>query len=690
MSQPVRTRIRQGVAEILIDNPPVNAMSSDVRQGLLAAIEAAEADPAVRAVVIRCAGRTFVAGADIREFGQPPLPPRLGDLYDRIEACPKPVVVALHGTALGGGLELALACHARVALEGTRIGLPEVQLGLIPGAGGTQRLPRLIGVAGALDLALGGEPVDVRATACRGLIDRMVPDGLVEAADALAREIAAGGADPRRTGELPVPDAQDAAPGRDAIRAKAATRSRGARAPSRIVEAVLASLEQPLADGLCLERRLFEESRADPQSAALRHLFFAERAAGKVTAAPSTVEVVGVVGAGTMGTGIAIALLDAGLTVVLNDVDQASLERGRARVASHYARQVERGRLDPARSQACLDRLSTSENLAAAARCDLVIEAIVEDLAAKQAVFRRLDAALPPSALIATNTSYLDVDQLACATQRPDRVLGMHFFSPANVMRLVEVIRAAATAADSVATAAALARRLRKIPVIVGNAPGFVGNRMLQAYGRENQLLLLEGATPWQVDAALERFGMAMGPNAVLDLAGLDIGYLARRQRKDLPDDPRYFRVADLLVERGRLGRKAGRGSYLYPGDGARRPDPEVEALIEAEAGRLGVSRRSVPDEEIVERCMLALVNEGARLLDEGIAASAADIDVVWTNGYGFPRHLGGPMWYADSLGLAEVAHAVARLAARHGTRYWTPAPLLLGLASRGGRFHAH
>ena len=677
------------VATILIDHPPVNAASHAVRAGLVARLAEANADAAIRAIVLRCAGRTFVAGADITEFGRPPADPWLPAVCDALEASPKPVVAAVHGTALGGGLELALACHGRVALSSAKLGLPEVKLGLIPGAGGTQRLPRVVGVERAFETIVGGEPLPASQALAAGLVDRVVDDGLAAAAEQFARELAARGA-PTRTRERTVDPATLPAGGLAELQRRAAARARGQTAPGRIAEAVHGAATLPFDDGAALERRLFEASRADPQSRALRHLFFAERAAGKLEGNPVAREVrrVAVIGAGTMGSGIALACLDGGCEVVLIDVDAASLERGLGRVRGTLVGAVAKGRATRAAADAKLARLRTGGALADAAGCELVVEAVFESLDLKRRVFAELDAVLGPDALLATNTSYLDVDAIAAATARPANVLGLHFFSPANVMKLVEVVRAAATAPTALATGVAFARRLGKMPVVVGNAVGFVGNRMLQAYGRENQLLLLEGATPWQVDAALERFGMAMGPNAVLDLAGLDIGWRARRERTDLPKDPRYFRVADALVEAGRLGQKAGRGNYRYAEGGrGREPDPEVEALIVQEAARLGIARRAIQDDEIVERCIHALINEGARLLDESVAERSSDVDVVWANGYGFPRWRGGPLQYADELGAANVLATLERLRSAHGDRYWQPAASLGRLAATGATF---
>ena len=687
MSEPVRLERRPAVAVIVIDNPPVNALSAAVRQGLQRAVETFAADAALGVAVVRCQGQTFAAGADIREFGRPPEPPLLPDLYALIEACPKPIVAAVHGTAFGGGLELALACHARIALDTARLGLPEVKLGLIPGAGGTQRLPRLIVLERALRMMVSGDPVDAQEALASGLVDRVVSGDLEAAAVEFAQSLVSTGAW-RRTSELPVREPPEDDEARKRLEASVLAKCRGQHAPVRVVEAVCAAVDRPFAEGMRYERRLFEKCRADEQSAAMRHLFFAERASGKVEGTARLVERVGVIGAGTMGAGIAIALADAGVGVALIDVDADSLARGRERVSTHYRGLTKRGRLSAEEAEKRIARIEPGSAVDRVGNCSLVIEAVFENLAVKREVFAKLDALLPTGALLATNTSYLNVDEIAAATKRPESVLGLHFFSPANIMKLVEVVRGAHTSRDALATGATLARRMGKIPVVVGNAPGFVGNRMLQAYGRESQLLLLEGATPWQVDAALEHWGMAMGPNAVGDLAGLDIGYRARRERRDLPDDPRYFCVADKLAELGRLGQKTGRGSYLYPAGGGRQNDPEVESIIEAEAARLGVSRRAVADEEIVERCIFALINEGAALLTEGIAERASDIDVVWANGYGFPRYRGGPMWFADTVGAAAVLDTIRRLERQCGPRFWTPAALLLEHASKGVGFY--
>ena len=650
MDSPVSFRMERQVSIIAIEHPPVNALAQPVRAALLAALEHADRDASVVALVIMGSARNFVAGAEIRELDDPPLEPVLVDVLARIEACRKPVVAAISGFALGGGLELAMACHARIATPEARLGLPEVKLGLLPGAGGTQRLPRLIGAEPAL-VMLGGEPVTAERAVGIGLVDRLVvAERLSDAAVDEALAIVAAGGPPRRVGLLP-PPAPIGADLIDHMSRRYAKATRGTGSMPRIIESVIAATRDPFDEGIRLSRRLFEECRVSEASRALRHLFFAERSAGAIVATARPVQRVAVVGAGTMGIGIAIALADAGLDTRVIDPDAAALARGRTRFEAHYASQVQRGRCDERSAAERLARTMFASGLEAAANCDLAIEAVFEDLAVKREVFARLDQVLPEGALLASNTSYLDIDLLAPATRRPGCVLGLHFFSPANIMRLVEVVRAAGTDDAALATGAALARRLKKIPVIVGNATGFVGNHMLQAYGQETQSLLLEGATPQQIDAALEAWGMAMGPCAVFDLAGLDVGYRARRQRRDLPDDPRYFRVADRLVELGRLGRKSGAGHHRYTDSGERLADPEVLRIIEAEARTLGVGRRVIEDAEIVERCFAALVRAGRALLASGIAASSADIDTVWVNGYGFPRFRGGPMHHAERLG---------------------------------------
>jgi len=692
-SVPVRVVVEDGVAVIEIDNPPVNALSNSVRAPLLSAIISADESPAIKAIVLHGMGKNFVAGADMREFDLPPHRPFLNDVLLRIEACAKPVVAALHGVVLGGGFELALASHFRVATRDVELGLPEVKLGLLPGSGGTQRLPRLIGPVRALEMMLSGESIrSARAAELRILDHTFEGTDIRASAIRFARELVAKGISPRRLRDESV----DATGADSAFFSeqllKVAKLNRGSTAPECIVRCVEASVTQPFDSALALSRKLFMECRDSVEARALRHLFFAERAAARVEggASPRAVQKVGVIGSGTMGAGIAISLATTGHDVTLIDTNIEALGAGRERIRTTLDAAVKKGRLTVAAAEQASMRVHAANDLAAASDADLIIEAVFESMSVKQDVFRSLDRICRDGAVLATNTSTLDVDAIARVTRRPQDVVGMHFFSPANIMRLVEIVRGGDTSREAMATARAATKRMGKLGVVVGNCFGFVGNRMLYAAGRENQLLQLEGATPADVDRVLKEFGMAMGPNAVGDLAGLDVGYRVRRERRDLPDDPRYFRVADMLVEAGRLGQKTGRGFFRYePGSRDALPDIEVDAMIAAEAQRLGIARRDVSDTEIRERYVLALINEGAKLLEEGIASSPGDIDVIWCNGYGFPRYRGGPMFYADSTGLAQILKTIRRFEAEQGDQYWRPAPLLVQLAERGQTFSA-
>ena len=681
---------RGDVTVITIDNPPVNALSRAVRDGLTSSILEAGRDERVRAVVLACAGRTFIAGADIREFDQPPEPPHLPDVVATIESSDKPVVAAIHGTALGGGLEIAMGCHYRVALASAAMGLPEVKLGLLPGATGTQRLPRLVGAARALEMMLTGEPCDAAAAKEAGLIDVVVEgENLVDAAVAYARARAAD--PPRRVRDLVVPAPDPSI--FEAARERMARKAAGLLSPECIIRAVELAVAGDFEAGCRAERDFFVECKQSPQSRGLRHAFFAERAAGKVAGigrdTPTrAIQSVAVLGAGTMGSGIAYACLAAGLSVRLMDTDERALSRGAESVRRLFEGGIERGKISREGMQESLDRFAAGGGYGDAGSADLVIEAVIENMAVKKEVFAQLDAACKQGAILATNTSTLDIDAIAKATARPRDVIGLHFFSPAHVMRLLEIVCGGETAGDVVATALALGRTLGKIGVVVGNCFGFVGNRMLYCYGRENQLMLLEGAAPERIDRVLTDWGMAMGPNAVGDLAGIDVGYRIRRERRDLPDDPRYYRVADMLAEQGRYGQKTGAGIYRYEaGSRTPQPDPRVRDMIRAEAERLGVEQREISDREIVERCIYGLVTEGARILEEGIAQRASDIDVIWLNGYGFPRHRGGPMFYADEVGADTVLRAVHRFRDRFGPLYWDPPPLLVELARSGKSF---
>ncbi len=681
--------LRDGdVAVFTFDNPPVNALAHPVRAALLAAIEALDADPAVRAIVLLGAGRNFVAGADIREFDGPPLEPLLTGVLSRLESCGKPVVAALHGATLGGGAETALACHYRCAAGDLQLGFPEVTLGLLPGAGGTVRLPRLAGWQAAFELMASGKPIGIDPAIELGIVDRRMDGDLRAGAIGWARELAASRAPLRRVSELPVPPSRPAQ-FEEYLRILPQS-ARRLPAPPRIVEALAATAMLPVEAALARARALFLECLASTESRALRHLFFAERAAAPDPELARPVNQAAVLGAGTMGSGIAISLATGGIPVTLIDAKQEALEGGLARARAAIDASERKGRLDADAAAAARGRLQGSLTLASAGGVDLVIEAVSENLAVKREVFGRLGQLCRPGAVLATNTSTLDVDAIADASGRPADVVGMHFFSPANVMRLIEVVRGHGSSREALATAHAVTRRIGKIAIPVGNAFGFVGNRMLYAYGREKELMMLEGAKPEAVDKALQDFGMAMGPNAVGDLAGLDIGFQVRKEWKDKPDDPRFYRVSDRLAELGRFGQKTGRGFYRYdqPG-GERTPDPEVIDLIRAEAEKLKVKQRSIEPGEVVSRCILALINEGACILEEGIAASPADIDVIWCNGYGFPRYRGGPMFYADTLGLAAVVESIRGFAQVHGKRYWTPAGLLVTLAGEGGTLAA-
>ena len=654
MSSPVSYQLEDTIGVISIDSPPVNALSHAVRQGLLDAINAAQND-ASEAVVIVCAGRTFIAGADITEFGKPLKDPWLPDLLNTIEASAKLVVAALHGTALGGGFETALAAHYRCAAPGAKIGFPEVHLGLLPGAGGTQRTPRLAGVQAALDLITSGTPIAAGEAQEIGLIDKIIDGDLRAGAIAWARELVASGAKIRRSSEQDVPEFDHAI--FDVYRSKLARRARGQVAPDHIVACIEAAATMTFEDGMAKERELFMACMDSSQSAAMRHLFFAERLAAKVDGlAKDTpqrpIKSIGIIGGGTMGGGIAMSFANAGIPVTMIEISEEALERGLAIVDKNYAGSVKRGKLTQEQAAACRSLIVGSVDYASLADVDLVIEAVFEDPELKKKIFAKLDKACKAGAILATNTSYQDVDAIAAATGRPEDVIGMHFFSPAHIMKLLEVVRGKKTADDVLATVMALAKKIRKVPVVSGVCYGFIGNRMLSPYGKTAQLLLLEGASPQQVDNAMEAWGMAMGPLRVFDLAGLDIGYKAREALSDdEKGDPKSYRVPDLLVEMGRLGQKSGAGFYHY--DDARKPTPDsaVQEIIDQVASELGVDRRTVTDEEIVARLIGALIDEGKKIVAEGIAQRSGDIDVVYVYGYGFPAARGGPMFYAANRG---------------------------------------
>lgn len=646
-SETVSGEITDGVLVVTIDNPPVNAASADMRQGLFAAIDHAAASDDIAGVVIIGAGKTFVGGADIREFGKPMAEPLLPQLVNHIEASEKPVVAAINGAALGGGLEIALGCHHRVAARAAKLGLPEVKLGLVPGAGGTQRLPRLAGTVAAAEIAATGRVVGAEEAQALGIVEAVADGDLVAQAIAAARELT--GKPPRRTGDLPVPAVDGWAFHKMA--AEVLARARGQQAPVEALRLVRSAGERTLVEGLVDERAAFLTLRDSDQSKALRHVFFAERAAAKVDAIegvePRLVRTVGIVGLGLMGAGIAVAVLDAGYAVVGIETTAEAAQKGRERIAALLDRNVASGRLDVDGREKRLARLTTADKLDDLADADLVIEAVFDDLAVKGELFKRLDGITRPDTILATNTSYLDPDVLAAATSRPERVLGLHFFSPANIMRLVEVVNCAKTAPDVLATGLAVAKKLGKLPVVSGVCEGFIGNSIFSACRREAEFLLEDGALPQDIDAAMEAYGFAMGPFAVFDLAGLEIAW-ARRKRQAATRDPneRYVEIADRLCEAGRFGQKAGRGWYAYP-DGKRTVDPEVTALIEAARAKKGIAPRWIEAEEIVSRLLGAMAAEGNRLLANRIAQRTGDIDLVMINGYGFPAHKGGPMFAA-------------------------------------------
>ena len=699
MQNPVTVSLRGPVALLQVDNPPVNALSPGVPEALLEALDRVARDPAVAALVVMGAGRTFVAGADITSlqraaFGDLDAAVDLHGLLARIEDCAKPVVMAIHGTAFGGGLELAMAGHYRVAVPQALLGQPEVNLGIIPGAEGTQRLPRLVGIGKALDMCVTGKPLKAPQALEAGLIDALLDGDLANAAVEFARTRAtAEGVRKTRERADRLGTPAENAPLLTAARELAQRTRRHQIAPLKAIDAIEAAATLPFPDGCRRERELFFECVQTEQAKALIHVFFAERAVARVASVPPDTAVrpiaaVGVVGAGTMGGGIAMACANAGIPVVLRDATEAALQNGIGTIRRHYEASVARGRLTPADVEERMARISPDTGDAALRSVDLVIEAVFENLALKRAVFEALDRHTRSGAVLATNTSTLDVDRIAEATSRPSDVVGLHFFSPAQVMRLVEIVRGAATSPEVLATAMAFARRLGKVPVVVGNCRGFVGNRMMFPYMYEAQFLVEEGATPEQVDRALTDFGMAMGIFAVDDMAGLDVAWRVRQELGHFSGTgERRPLVADKLHALGRFGQKTGSGWYRY--DERRKPiaDPEVIDLIRATAAEAGVPQREISNEEIVERCIYALINEGARILEEGAAQRASDIDVSYVNGYGFPAWRGGPMFYADRVGLSRVLAAITGFRQTLGSR-WTPAPLLAALAAQGGTFN--
>jgi 3-hydroxyacyl-CoA dehydrogenase len=684
------------VAVITLNNPPVNGLGHALRKGIVEGVARAVADPTVKAIVLMGAGNAFSGGADIREFNTPAAAaePHLRQVIALVEGAPKPVIAAIHKVAMGGGLELALGCHYRIAAPGAQLALPEVKLGILPGAGGTQRMPRAIDVRAALELIVSGNPVaSDRAPA--GLIDELVRGELLQEALGFARRVVAERRPLRKLRDEKAKLAGDAGTLFAEARQRVAKESRGFPAPPRIVDCVEAALTLPFDEGTRFERERYESLVASTESKAMRHAFFAERAAAKIPDVPDSTPVreirkVGIIGAGTMGGGIAMAFVNSGLPVQLLEVKQEALDRGLDTIRKNYAATVSKGRLSAEEMDKRMSRLATTLAYDTIGDADLVIEAVFEDMAVKEAVFKKLDDVMKPGAILATNTSTLDVNRIASVTKRPQDVVGLHFFSPANVMRLLEVVRGAKTSNEVLVTVMKLAKTIRKIGVVSGVCDGFIGNRMLEEYLRQAYFLVEEGALPQQVDKALQDWGLAMGPFAMMDMAGQDIGWHVRKRRR--AEDPQgqiYPAWLDRICELGRFGQKTGKGVYRYePGSRAPSPDPEIEQLIVAYSRETGVTRRAVGDQEIVERCIYALVNEGAKILEEGIALRAGDIDTVYLTGYGFPLYRGGPMFYADTVGLRNVLAAMEKYVKGRYGQFWKPAPLLVRLGNEGKTFN--
>jgi 3-hydroxyacyl-CoA dehydrogenase len=705
MSQLVAVSLHGDVAVVTVQNPPVNALSPGVPDGIGESISAAAQDPQVKALVLMGGGRTFIAGADIKELEKAAALPAKGSaaasgpdlhaLLQHIEDCPKPVVMAIHGTALGGGLEVAMAGHFRVAAPDAQLGQPEVNLGIIPGAEGTQRLPRLVGLAAAVDMCVSGKPVNSQAAVSLGLIDKIVEGDLLAGAIEFAREKATAGGPLPKTRQRSVETGADGVgPILAAGREQARKTRRNQTAPLKALEALDAAATLPFEQGWKKEREIMRECLASDQARASIHAFFAERAVSKIATLPKDTPVheirkVAIIGAGAMGGGIAMACANAGIPVVLTDAQQSALDRGMAAILKNYEGSVKRGRFSKETMERRIALIRPQLSYDGFEDADLILEAVFESMALKKEIFAELGKIAKADCILATNTSTLDIDQIAGATPRPHMVVGLHFFNPAHVMRLVEIVRGAATGKSVLATAVALAKKLGKVGVVVGNCRGFVGNRMMIPYLREAQLLVEEGATPEQVDKALYDFGLAMGPFTVDDLGGIDVLWRVRQEWKHLETPGmRQPLVHDKLYHMGRLGQKTGKGWYVYDETRQPKPDPEVEALIESTAREAGIARRQVSDQEIVERCIYTLINEGARILEEGYAQRAADIDVIYLTGYGFPAYLGGPMWHADTVGPKKILDRILEFRKSVG-EWWEPVPLLQKLVQRGETFAA-
>jgi len=689
LTQSVDLTSRGRVAVITVDNPPVNALSQHVRQGLRDGITQAQGDHAVQAIVIVCAGRTFIAGADITEFGKPPAEPGLHGVLDMIEGSSKPVIAAIHGTALGGGLEVTLACHYRVGVKDARFGLPEVKLGLLPGAGGTQRLPRVVGAEKALQMIVSGDPIRADEALKVGLIDEIVDGDLTAAGVAFAEKVLNEKRPLKKIRDLndKIATAKAKPEIFSEFRKSVARQTRGFRAPENCIKAVEAAVTLPFDEGMKRERELFQELMRSPESKAQRYFFFAEREAAKIPDVPAStpgkeIKKAAVIGAGTMGGGIAMNFANVGIPVTVVEMNQEALDRGLGIVRKNYEATASRGRLTAADVEKRMGLITGTTDWNAVKDADIVIEAVFEEMPIKKEVFAKLDGLAKPDAILATNTSTLDVNEIASATRRPESVIGTHFFSPANVMRLLENVRGAKSSPTAVSTVMTLGRRIQKVPVLVGVCHGFVGNRMLHQRGTQAEQLILQGALPHQVDKVLTDFGFPMGPFAMGDMAGLDVGW---RIRKGLG---RKSPVADRICELGRFGQKTGSGYFKYEkGDRTPIPDPDVEKIIVDVATEQGITRRFISDEEILQRLLYPMVNEGAKILEEKIAIRASDIDVIWVYGYGWPVYRGGPMFWADQLGLKNVRDKLNEFRKQSGDAFWTPAPFLDRLANEGKSF---
>ncbi len=692
MSKNVSYERIDDIALITINNPPVNALDLKTRQSLSEAIDQLNADDNVKAAVLICAGRTFIAGADISEFDHLPFKdPWLPEVVQKIEDANKPVIAAIHGSALGGGLEIAMGCHFRCALTTAKLGLPEVTLGLLPGATGTQRLPRLTGVTTALDMMLSGKPINAQQALENGIIDELIDVDLEEGAIAFAKEVLEKQAPIKRLSQIDI-NKSDVTPELFAdFRKQIAKKAHGFFAPEQIIKCVEAAVEKPYQAALQIENELFLECLNSDHSKAQRHLFFAEREIARIPDIPKDtsareINTVAVIGAGTMGCGIAMNFLSADIPVTLLEVDQAGLDRGLNTIRSNYKGQVKKGRLTQESMDQIIGNLSGSTDYVDINDTDLIIEAVFENMAIKKEVFEKLDEVCKPGAILASNTSTLDINSISNFTKRPEDVVGLHFFAPANIMPLLEIVRGEKTSKEVIATALKIARTIRKVGVVVGVCFGFVGNRMFLPYVREAELMMLEGVSPERIDQLACDWGMAMGPHAVTDLSGQDVFFKLNDEWENKPDDPAYFRICKALYEKGRYGQKTGAGIYKYEGRTAV-PDPEVMEMARDEAESLGIEQREISDEEIIERMLYAMINEGALILEEGIALRSGDIDVIFNSGYGMPRYRGGPMFYADVVGLKQVHDAISNYRERYGDRYWTPAPLLQKLAKEGKTF---